>query len=121
MIGPIWGVIPRQLYLNKSTSTLCLALTRACNLRCCFCPYKIVENNRMTHMPDEIFDRVVQAVGEASVKSIMLSPNLGEPLLAPGFLEKISRLRKAGVENIEVTTNGTLFHKFGVDRLLSSA
>jgi hypothetical protein len=69
-------------------------------------------------MPDEIFDRLIGYIERTRVKSVMLSPNIGEPTIAPAFLDKVERLRKAGVEFIEMTSNGIYFHKLGLTELL---
>jgi hypothetical protein len=69
-------------------------------------------------MPDEIFDRLIGYIEQTRVKSVMLSPNIGEPTIAPAFLDKVERLRKAGVEFIEMTSNGIYFHKVGLTELL---
>jgi len=37
----------------------------------------------------------------------------------PNFIEKIKRLRRGGVEYIEMTTNALYLHKIGIDTLLS--
>jgi len=113
-----WPFVPKYLYLNKSLRRLNLALTRVCNLNCVFCPYQCVNKEEKAHMPDYIFERVLSGIKEAGIKEIMLSPDLGEPLLAPNFIQKIKALRDNGVKLIDMTTNGTYVHKIGVDTIL---
>lgn len=113
-----WKFLPRTFYFNKSLRRLNLALTRVCNIDCVFCPYQVTRNDEKKHMPDEIFEKVLKDMADARITTVMLSPDLGEPLLAPDFIHKVKRLRKAGATSIEVTTNGTYFHKIGIDQML---
>ncbi len=71
-------------------------------------------------MSDAIFDLALKRIREAQIEQVMLSPNLGEPLLAPQFLEKLKKLRAAGVSKIEVTTNALFLHKIGVRAMLDA-
>jgi hypothetical protein len=48
----------------------------------------------------------------------MMSPNIGEPLMAPMFMDKLSQLRAIGVDQIEVTTNGLLLHRTDARKFL---
>jgi Radical SAM superfamily. len=72
-------------------------------------------------MPDEIFEIVLQELRKNSVKEVMASPDLGDPLLAPNLIDKLKAIKKVGVEKIELTTNGILLNKIGIDDLLESA
>jgi len=113
----IWPVIPRSLYFNH-INRVCIAITRKCNANCIFCAYQFLENRFRKPMPDEIFGIILQELRRNSVKEVMLSPDLGEPLLAPNLLDKIKAIKKTGVKIIELTTNGILLNKIGVDDFL---
>ena len=118
VVRPLWAVLPRSLYLGRRPRQLMLALTRVCNINCVFCPYQFARKEDKLHMPEDIFREIVRNIKEVGIKSVMLSPNIGEPLLAPRFLERIRSLRQAGVEWIEVTTNGTWLHRIGFEVML---
>lgn len=118
-VRPLWGSLPRALYHGKWPNTVMLALTRVCNVDCVFCPYRYVDRSAKVHMPDDLFEKVLHDLEEAKVRRVMLSPNVGEPLLAPRFLEKVMRLREHGVRFVELTTNASCLHKVGVDAILS--
>ena len=113
----IWPLIPRSLYFNH-IDRVCVALTRKCNAACTFCAYQFLENRYKKSMSDEIFEIVLQELRKNSVKEVMASPDLGDPLLAPNLIDKLKAIKKAGVEKIELTTNGILLNKIGIDDLL---
>jgi radical SAM protein with 4Fe4S-binding SPASM domain len=69
-------------------------------------------------MPDGIFSSVVEGIRRSGISSVHLTSNAGEPLIAPNPLEKIRALRGAGVRNIQLTTNGILLDKIGIERFL---
>ena len=118
IIKQLWGIIPRSLYLGKKPSQLMVALTRVCNINCVFCPYQFARKQDTIHMPDDIFRKVLHGIESLGITDVMLSPNIGEPLLAPRFLERVTSLRRSGVEFIEVTTNGTWLHRVGLEAML---
>lgn len=118
IIKRLWKILPRSVYLNNSIHRLNLALTRVCNINCVFCPYQFTKKEEKIHMPNHIFQKVLHDIKEAKIKEIMLSPDLGEPLLAPDFIDKIKQLRGCGVELIDMTTNATLLNKVGIETIL---
>ena len=89
-----WSILPRFLYLGKSPQVLNLALTRLCNINCVFCPYQLLKKGDKIHMSDQLFAKVLHAIENSKVSEVQLSPNLGEPLLAPNFINKIKALVK---------------------------
>ncbi len=113
-----WKRLPQRFYLDKSILKLDLALTRVCNINCCFCPYQITDHKEKIHMSPRIFEKILKDIEDAKIRRVMLSPDLGEPLLAPDFIKKIISLRQFGITEIEVTTNGTRFHRIGIEKLL---
>jgi len=115
-LKPLWGMIPRTLYVGKQQLTI--GLTRMCNIDCVFCAYQHARREIKIHMPDQVFERVLNDLTHMKIRNFMVSPNIGEPLLAPGFLGKIKKLRAIGASHIEVTTNGTCLHKIGIEAIL---
>jgi MoaA/NifB/PqqE/SkfB family radical SAM enzyme len=115
-LKPLWGLIPKTLYVGKQA--LNIALTRMCNINCVFCAYQHARRELKIHMPDQVFERVLNDLKHIKIRNIMLSPNIGEPLLAPDFLYKVKKLRATGASHIEVTTNGTCLHKIGIEAIL---
>lgn len=113
----IWPLIPRSIYLGNILH-INVALTRVCNANCIFCAYQFIENENKTSMSDEIFNLVIENIRRFSIPAVMLSPDVGEPLLAKDFMGKIKTLRKVGVRSIECTTNGIVLNHIGIDNML---
>ena len=113
----IWPLVPRRLFLNR-IDRVCFALTRKCNAACTFCAYQFLENRFKRAMPNEVFDTVIEELKRNSISEVMLSPDLGEPLLAPNLIDKLKAIKKTGVETIELTTNGILLNMVGIDDIL---
>lgn len=117
-IKPLWSYIPRPAYINRSTARLGIALTRICNIRCCFCPYEHIDDPYRINMSENVFERILMNLRQTPIKYVMLSPDLGEPFLVPDVVSKVRVLRECGVRTIEVTTNATRFHSVGVESIL---
>ena len=115
---PLWDIIPKSLYEDISIQHLSLALTRVCNANCVFCPYQLAKHEEKIHMRDNVFEKVLVNIKEAKIGSVMLSPDLGEPLVAPNFIDKVKKLRKNGIKLIEMTTNASLLNEVGIDAIL---
>ncbi len=112
-----WPIIPRSFFLGKIMH-INVAFTRICNVNCVFCSYQFIEKEQRILMSDKIFDLVIENIKRFAISSVMLSPDVGEPMLDPNFVGKVKALRMAGVRRIECTTNGTLLNKIGIDEIL---
>jgi len=115
-----WPLIPKSWRLGDGPRSLHLALTRKCNANCVFCAYQYAPRSARIHMPDDIFASVIEQIARNRIDYVMLSPNIGEPTIAPHFLEKVRRLRDAGARTIEMTSNALYWHKIGIDDLIRS-
>jgi radical SAM protein with 4Fe4S-binding SPASM domain len=113
----VWNHLPERLH-HPQLFQLGIALTRICNADCTFCAYQFLEKDDRRHMPEALFQEVVKQVAELRVPHIHLSPNLGDPLVAPKVLDKIAALRQAGVSLIYLTTNAILLDKVGISAFL---
>src|SRR5262245_14879185 len=98
----VWNHLPEWVH-HPHLTQLGIALTRICNADCTFCAYQFLDKAERTHMPDEIFDKIVAQLKDLRVPHVHLSPNLGDPLIAPRLLDKIAALRGAGVQLIYLT------------------
>ncbi len=115
-----WPLLPRAFYIGNYPFNLYIALTRKCNSNCIFCTYQFFTKADKAHMSEDVFERVLEQIRQLQIKSVMLSPNIGEPTIAPDFLGKLARLREAGVEFIEMTSNALYFNKIGLEQLLEN-
>lgn len=114
----VWNHLPEWVH-HPQLHQLGIALTRICNADCTFCAYQFLEKTDRRHMPEPLFDKVVEQVAALKVPTVHLSPNLGDPLVAPRVIDKIAALRTAGVRLIYLTTNGILLDKVGIDEFLA--
>jgi radical SAM protein with 4Fe4S-binding SPASM domain len=114
-----WPLLPKRLFLGERPTKIYLAMTRKCNANCVFCAYQHAPKSAKAHILESVFDRVIADVDRLKIPRIMISPNIGEPTIAPDFFTKIRRLRGAGVRHIEMTSNALYWHKLGIDRLLA--
>jgi MoaA/NifB/PqqE/SkfB family radical SAM enzyme len=114
----VWPFVPRQIYLGRFPFHLSVALTRKCNANCVFCAYQFARKSDKIHMTEALFDRLIAEISTLPIAKVMLSPNVGEPTIAPSFLHKVRCLREAGVKTIEMTSNALYWHKLGLDNIL---
>jgi len=114
----LWKIVPRSLFFNDIPN-VGVALTRICNANCTFCTYQLLDKDGRKAMSTDVFEKVLEEIKKNPGINIQLSPNLGEPGLAPRLMEKIKAMRQAGANKIEITTNATTLHKIGIDRFLN--
>jgi len=98
---------------NRKIDYLRLSVTDRCNLRCTYCMpergIKLLDRRELLTF-EEIL-RVVRILSELGIKKIRLTG--GEPLLRDNILDLIEGIRNiTGIEDISLTTNGTLLGKF---------
>ena len=114
----LWNRIPDALH-HPRPHILGIALTRICNADCTFCAYQFLDKSERFTMPEALFEKICAQVKEMGIKRVQLAPNLGDPLVAPHFLDKVDALRAAGVEWFTLATNGILLDKVGIDAFLA--
>lgn len=110
---------------RRDIKYLRLSLTDRCNYRCAYC----VPAGGLTWLPPEalLSDaeilRVLSVLGRQGVSKVRLTG--GEPLVRPGLIDLIERIRALGVvDDLSLTTNGSLLaqnavalKQAGVDRI----
>jgi MoaA/NifB/PqqE/SkfB family radical SAM enzyme len=118
LLKPIWNYLPKWAFYESLN--LVIILTKICNANCIFCVYQFLPNSERIHMLDKVFSRVIEDIKRVGILSVHLTSMGGEPTLAPSLLEKIKRLRQAGVRTIALTTNAILLDKIGIEQFLES-
>lgn len=94
-------------------ATLYISLTRECNLHC---PYCYAHGGEMAQSTME-FHRVLSLIEEASRLGVQkITFTGGEPLVYKGLFTLAHLVKDKGM-NLELITNGTLFHKEMVHQL----
>jgi hypothetical protein len=123
MTRRIWKAINQLLkYLvtrNAVPSALLLEFTNSCTANCIFCAYQY-DNRKKSILPLEVIKKVADEYSNAGGTEINLTPLVGEIFADKDALEKIWCLHEKGFTKIETFTNATLFHKVGVEKILSS-
>ncbi|MBG9689604.1 MULTISPECIES: GTP 3',8-cyclase MoaA [Lysinibacillus] len=106
-----------QDQLQRPLRDLRISVTDRCNFRCRYCmpaevfgpDYAFLSSDKILNF-DEI-ERVVKIFVSLGVKKVRITG--GEPLLRRDLTELIARIhRLEGVEDIALTTNGTLLKKY---------
>jgi GTP 3',8-cyclase len=106
--------------LHRPLRDLRISVTDRCNFRCRYCmpeeifgpDYSFLSNDKILSF-DEI-ERITRIFVSLGVRKLRITG--GEPLLRKNLPELIERLNKiGGVEDISLTTNGSLLKKFAAD------
>ncbi|HDR6274293.1 GTP 3',8-cyclase MoaA [Bacillus anthracis] len=106
--------------LQRPLKDLRISVTDRCNFRCRYCmpeeifgpDYSFLSNDKILSF-DEI-ERITRIFVSLGVRKLRITG--GEPLLRRGLPQLIERLNKIdGVEDISLTTNGSLLKKFAPD------
>ncbi|HDR7793755.1 TPA: GTP 3',8-cyclase MoaA [Bacillus luti] len=106
--------------LHRPLKDLRISVTDRCNFRCRYCmpeeifgpDYSFLSNDKILSF-DEI-ERITRIFVSLGVRKLRITG--GEPLLRRGLPQLIERLHKIdGVEDIGLTTNGSLLKKFAPD------
>lgn len=90
---------------GRAITDLRISVTDRCNYRCVYC--RAGEGGGGSDpMSWEELDRLARIFVDLGIRKIRLTG--GEPLLRPGLVEFVARLRRLDVEDIAITTNGHL-------------
>lgn len=97
---------------GRKIDYLRLSVTDNCNLRCIYCMEEnttdfLKSESKLTE--DEIL-KIVESSASLGVKKIRITG--GEPLVRPGIVELIGKIKSInGIEEIYLTTNATLLNE----------
>lgn len=106
--------------LQRPMRDLRISVTDRCNFRCTYCMPKELFGDDYAFLPNRellSYEEIIRLVGlfvSLGVKKVRITG--GEPLLRRNLSELIGQLHAMdGVEDIGVTTNGLLLHKYGAE------
>ncbi|PLS18733.1 GTP 3',8-cyclase MoaA [Bacillus sp. M6-12] len=106
--------------LSRPLRDLRLSVTDRCNFRCRYCMPAEIFGPDYQFLPDERLlsfeemERLVRIFSSFGVKKLRITG--GEPLLRRDLAKFIERVRSVeGIEDIAMTTNGTLLKKYAKD------
>lgn len=100
---------------QREIKYLRLSVTDRCNYRCAYCvpPEGVRWLAEDEILSDEEILRVLAVLGRLGVSRVRLTG--GEPLMRPGLVELVRRIRDLNVlEDLSLTTNGSLLAKHAV-------
>ena len=106
--------------LGRPVHDLRVSVTDRCNLRCTYCmpaevfgpDYPFLRAEELLGLPE--LERIVGAFVGCGVRKLRITG--GEPLLRPGVVDFVARLRRFGLlEDIAMTTNGLLLPRHAAD------
>lgn len=94
-----------------------IGLTNRCNHRCVFCALDWFEKKPKDIDP-EVMKRAFREMAECGVKSVMFAGE-GEPLMHRNICEFVSYAKLQGLD-VAITTNGVLFDREKLEKILPS-
>jgi len=80
-----------------------------CNFRCIHCHMEGVKSSSSILMTADEMQRIVRILSNFGIKAVKLTG--GEPMLRPDILEIVQKLKRVGLREISMTTNGTRLSK----------
>lgn len=83
--------------------------TNACNAKCNICPHKKMRR-KIGNMEWTLFKKIADDCARSNVRNITLN-GFGEPLLDPLLSDRIKYLKKVGIPNVFMYTNGSLLDR----------
>ncbi|MFH1640133.1 MAG: GTP 3',8-cyclase MoaA [Chloroflexota bacterium] len=96
---------------QRQINYLRISVTDRCNLDCVYCSGRVSYLPRDEILSYEEIQRIVQAAAEMGISKIRLTG--GEPLARPEIEKLIQMLSRVdGIDDIALTTNGTLLSKY---------
>ena len=93
-----------------------VSVTDRCNYRCAYCvpPEGVNWLEPSMILSDDEIVRVLSVLGRQGVSRVRLTG--GEPLVRPGFVELVRKIKATGViEDLSVTTNGSQLAHYAAD------
>ncbi|MFH0825386.1 MAG: radical SAM/SPASM domain-containing protein [Pseudomonadota bacterium] len=106
--------------LARIPTRLAIEPTNICNANCIFCGYRYMDVPRGVMGLDLCRD-VVDEAARLGIKEIKFTPVVGDPLVDPGFLDKVEYAASKKVfRTIYTYTNLIALHRFDISRFVRS-
>ncbi|MBT89809.1 MAG: hypothetical protein CMN79_04890 [Spirochaetales bacterium] len=96
--------------------------TVRCNSKCQMCPHSREMHERRTFdMSKDLMDKLAEELSHyAGHLRRVIPQGFGEPLLDPNIFHFIARLKKAGIKEVFISSNGSLLNEEKANALLES-
>lgn len=100
---------------NRRIDYLRISITDKCNLKCVYCGSSkgLKHFNNAEIMTEEEIERFVRIAHKHGLRKVRITG--GEPLLRKNITGLISRIKKIGINNLSLTTNGTMLAELAED------
>ncbi|MHC4353014.1 MAG: radical SAM/SPASM domain-containing protein [Planctomycetota bacterium] len=105
--------------LMKKITTFDIELTNYCNASCLMCPRNELRRPKGL-MQLETIGIIINKINELGIQNAVIS-GYGEPLLNPNAIAFINILKKETKSHVQINTNGGLFTKKRIDKLLATS
>lgn len=108
-------------YKEDTCPNLNIQTTNICNANCVFCAYQYQDHfsPRRGVMSSDVFEKAVHGHKELGGRSIYIAPMVGDPLIDPSFVQRLSYVAREGFA-VSFVTNGILLKRIDVEGLLRS-
>lgn len=95
-----------------------IEINRSCNLHCALCPVGNSQANKFPPMDTAVFRQIIDIIAPSVWKAKLY--NYGEPLLHPRLPDFVKYTKNAGIEWVEISTNGMLLTAELSEKLIST-
>jgi GTP 3',8-cyclase len=92
-----------------TNARISLNSSSTCNFRCIHCHMEGVKSASSILMTADEIQRIVRILSNYGIEAVKLTG--GEPMLRPDILEIVQKLKRVGLREISITTNGTRLSK----------
>ena len=113
-----WNDVPKTGKTLNMPLNLDVETTNACNLRCPFCVREYMKDN-IGKMTNETFDKIIEEVEMIKLPAMKMNWR-GEPTLHEQLPKMIRKAKHAGVVEVSINTNGTMFTPTLIANLIDS-
>jgi radical SAM protein with 4Fe4S-binding SPASM domain len=91
---------------NQLPEIVIIENTNHCNARCRMCPQPRMQRQKGI-MPDALYRKLIDACAALGIQRVQLNAT-GDPLMDPGFAEKIGYAKRRGIAEVSFFTNAFL-------------
>jgi MoaA/NifB/PqqE/SkfB family radical SAM enzyme len=97
-----------------------IEVTTHCNLNCVMCARRALTRPK-GNMTLSLFKRIIDEIAANQPHAYIHLYGIGEPLMDPGFFDKIEVIRRSPLTNVVMFTNGQLLTKNGNAKKLANS
>ncbi|MEM3063418.1 MAG: GTP 3',8-cyclase MoaA, partial [Nitrososphaerota archaeon] len=91
---------------GRPVRSLRISITQKCNYNCIYCHMEGINYNISNEMTPKEIEKVSRILVKFDIKKVKITG--GEPLLRKDIIEIIEAFKKSGMEEISMSTNGSL-------------